>query len=136
AAIESEAPRTRTRTKGSLADLAGWDVERAKAEGAVEAHQSVIEGRWGTLCAFFGAATEPRAVTAEHIQAYAAQRRAQGAKDVLRRELTDFKRGLTEAHRRRWISVVPPFPKVRSTTGTKRKGRYHEPDVIAPWLEA
>lgn len=135
ATLERQTPRRR-QGSGVLADLAGWDVERTAAEGATQHHQDVLEERWGGLCAWFGAATDPGKITGEQIQAYAAQRRADGAQDVLRRELGDLRRALIEAHRRGWINAVPPFPKTRSTAGTKRKGRFHEPKIIARWIDA
>jgi len=133
AKYERQASRRRGKI-GDLAELAGWDVERAAANGATAKHQIVIEERWNKIISWFGPC-RPEAVTSSRIMQYMAQRRADGAKDVLRRELSDLKRGLREAKKRGWLTDIPEFPKVRTVAGdTKRKGKFHEPEIIRAWL--
>lgn len=120
----------------TLADLAGWDVERGEAAGGVESYLNALEKQWEKVCEYFGAETEPRRVTAELILSYMAHRRSQGAKDVLRREIQCLKRGLGEAKNRGLIIELPEFPRTKkASAGEKRRGRFHDPAIIVKWLD-
>lgn len=136
--FEGQAPVDRS-PAGGLAELGGFDVARAVADGVTDSQIKALKWLWGQVVKHLGSDTHPRVITYERVQEYIIARRGEGAKgQTIIREVQCLKRGLDEAHERGWIAYLPPrWPKVRrDPISPKQRGKLHPPKIIAQWLKA
>lgn len=151
AQLRAAAPVRRDRSGGTLAELAGKDVARAKAKGATKQQQDAIEFLWSIVTAHFGPDASPRVITHDSVVEFLAANRlvitvgADGkpvrngyAGQSLRRCVHALKRGMKSAKRLGWVAtVLDEWPEVASDPKkADQAGKLHPPEILANWIAA